>query len=625
MSELTFKGSAAQQSLAEQVYRIMTTQGALFAIDAPIRQTLNNLADFFAAQQKADRAAMATQIDAAVRENSAVFSREENDGEVLYVTSRAGAYRPRVDDASHMFKRRLYEPENPLPIDDISVVVTTTRPALTTVEPVFISDYWQRQVGILPPEGEEAEVSLIDVDETAEVPVDETLEVEAAPAEVAAPAETMPAETVAPTPAVATATSTMMSLPNGVQIDLRRPVADLFAQYGNTLVAQLRAALENDPLRRLVSFGNDVFPEAGVANFGKNDLRRIRDYIQQERQQPLLDTEIIADLFYHNPRQPDYEAFRFALNYRLNREKDFEFVGVEGARLWSAKGLPSVGSKRVKASDMGQITGYIEEGFDDSLQDQPADSIRKTGQLSHILTFFEWEYGVLPFTRAMAALLPGALLPDQRTAVLRFDSPQRYTSSLVELRYPTGNRGGWLSGLEEFFHENLVPGALITISRTDEPQVFAITYEEQAETTDRLLVLDEKKNKFAFANVSYFVTVDEGQLVNQQRYGRLRNLKSLPMNERRKSEDVLEHVFETIGEPVGTRAEPRYMASTDDLLVAINVLRPTSLSYLDHLLKEGERFEPKDDAPGTWFFTPEVVEQDDEDEDEDYDDDYDDE
>lgn len=631
MSEPTFKGSADQQSLAQQVYRIMTTQGALFALDAPIRQTLNNLADFFAVQQKTDRAAIATQIDAAVRENGAVFNREENNGEVLYITSKAGSYRPRVEDSTHMFKRRLYEPENPLPIDDISVVVTTTRPALTTVEPVFISDYWQRQVGILPPEGEETELVESLDGEVQEAATVETVEAEAAPVEVApveaAPVEmAAPAEVAAPIPAVASAPSTMLTLPNGVQIDVRRPVADLLAQYGNTLVAQLRTALENDPLRRLVSFGNDVFPEAGVANFGKNDLRRIRDYIQQERQQPLLDTEIIADLFYHNPRQPDYEAFRFALNYRLNREKDFEFVGVEGARLWSAKGLASVGSKRVKASDMGQITGYIEEGFDDSLRDQSADSIRKGGQLNHILTFFEWEYGVLSFTRALAALLPGALLPDQRTAVLRFDSPQRYTSSLVELRYPTGNRGGWLSGLEEFFHENLVPGALITISRTDEPQVFSIIYEEQVETTDRLLVLDEKKNKFAFANVSYFVTVDEDQLVNQQRYGRLRNLKSLPMNERRKSEDVLEHVFETIGEPVGTRAAPRYMASTDDLLVGMNVLRPTSLSYLDHVLKEGERFEPKDDAPNAWFFTPEAVEEVENDEDEDeYDDDYDDE
>ena len=73
----------------------------------------------------------------------------------------------------------------------------------------------------------------------------------------------------------------------------------------------------------------------------------------------------------------------------------------------------------VKASEMGQLAGYLEEGFDDSLAEQSADSIRKSGTLSHILTFFEWEYGVLPYSKAIAALLPNALLSDQRSAVLR--------------------------------------------------------------------------------------------------------------------------------------------------------------------------------------------------------------
>ncbi len=620
MSELTFKGDRDQRDLAEQVYQIMTSQGALFATDSPIRQTLANLADFFAAQRKIDRSAAAAAIDAALRENTEHFSREERDGEVVFVTSRKGVYQPRQDRNTHMFSRRLYEPENPLPIDDISVVVTTTRPALTTVEPVFISEYWQRQAGLTPI------VPAINggpVDEAVEVaqPEAEAVEAIAEPVEVEAAAVVEVEEPAVPlTPSLP---GTILALPNGVQIDLNRPTADLMGQYGPTLVSQLRTALENDPLRRIVSFGNDVYPEAQIATFGKNDMRRIREYIL-ERGEPLLDTQIIADVFYHNPRQNDYDSFRFALNYRLSREKDFEFVGVEGARLWSTKGLPSLGSKRVKASEMGQIAGYLEEGFDDSLKEQSADSIRKSGSLSYVLSFFEWEYGILPFTRAMAALLPGTLLHDQRTAVLRFDSPQHYVSMLIELRFPTGNRGGWLSGFEEFFHQHLVHGAMITLSRSEDPSVFTITYEEQPETSDRLLVLDEKKNKFAFASVPFYCTVDTDQLVNQQRYGRLRNLKSMAMNERRKGEVVLEHVFQTIGDLVGTRAEPRQQATEDDLLVGVNVLRPASPSYIQHLLRDGEYFEPDASRPGAWFYSPPpkpASEDDDEDEDED---DYDD-
>ena len=127
----SFTGNAKQRALAEQVFRIMRTQGALFAADAPIHQTLGNLADFFAAQQKVDPAQVRQEIDTALRANQAVFARDERDGDVTYVISRLGAYRPRQEDTAHMFKHRLYEPEHPLPVDDISVVVTTTRPALT--------------------------------------------------------------------------------------------------------------------------------------------------------------------------------------------------------------------------------------------------------------------------------------------------------------------------------------------------------------------------------------------------------------------------------------------------------------------------------------------------------------
>ncbi len=50
-NQISFKGNPEQQNLAQQVYDIMTAQGRFFAADAPIRQTLANLADYFAAQQ----------------------------------------------------------------------------------------------------------------------------------------------------------------------------------------------------------------------------------------------------------------------------------------------------------------------------------------------------------------------------------------------------------------------------------------------------------------------------------------------------------------------------------------------------------------------------------------------
>jgi hypothetical protein len=105
-------------------------------------------------------------------------------------------------------------------------------------------------------------------------------------------------------------------------------------------------------------------------------------------------------------------------------------------------------------------------------------------------------------------------------------------------------------------------------------------------------------------------------LLTQQQYGRLRNLKLFPMSDRRKGELMLEHIFDTLGEPVGTRAEPRYRTTIEKLLVAMSVLRPASKDYLVHLLKESDMYAPDDASPSIWYYTPPPATEEEEEEDE---------
>jgi hypothetical protein len=619
---ISFQGSASEQTLAQEVFDLMRMQGALYAEDAPIRQSLANLAAYLAPRHNSDEAALVARLDAVLRQNNTVFAREEREDEVIIVATRSGrlpALGPAVNQ--HMFRTRLYDPENPLPTDDISVVVSLNRPALTTVEPVFISDYWQQQAGIKPitPLTDEDEAKL--APELAEAsPEAAAFEVDGTEPALTPEAEPAPAEvaTQATAGLAGEAVAATLVLADGTELNLSEPVEALLAQHGSALGRQLRDAIENDPLRRIVFFGQEAYPEALVSNLGKNDLRRIREYIL-EVGEPLSDSQIVSDLYHRNARDDEFEGMRFSLNYRLNREKDFSFVGVEGARLWSTNGLPAIGTKRVKAGEMAQILTYLTEGYDDSLAESSAEEITRAGKVVHLLTTFEWQYGILPYNAALQALLPAPVLETQRTSVLRFESPQHYNVAIVELRYPTSNRGGWIQGLEEFFAEHLVPAAQLVIARTEAPNVFTISYEEAPATAERILTLDEKKNKFAFTNTTFYAAVDPDLLPTQQRYGKLRNLKFLPMNERRKEIETLEHVFETVGEQIGTRSEPLYSASLADLFVAINVLRPTSRTLLAHLLEQRELFERENDT--TFLYKPLPVEQDEDDEDEDEDED----
>ncbi|MBV9788467.1 MAG: hypothetical protein JOZ51_09865 [Chloroflexi bacterium] len=587
-----FAGSAEEQALAQRIFEVMAGQGSLNARDALIRQSIDNLAAFFAEQDKSSPEQLRPRIEAAIAANPEVFGREERNETAFVLTSRRGASTARPADQRHTFAQRLYEPIRPLPVEDINNIVTTVRPPLTTVEPVQISNYWRALAGQTVAD---EQLVVPQVDEAAETPaVAEPVEQVAA-----APAEQAPVE-AAPTPVAAPAKrqaipNTAIVLSDGAVVDLKESVETLMEQYGEALKAEVAAAFAEDPLRRVLSFGSTYYVSDALPNFGKNDLRRIRDYIV-EQGGPVTDVAVLSDVYRERQGTNSFEVFRFGLNYRLSREKDFEFVGTEGQNLWSAKGLPAIGSKRVKASDLGQFYAYEVDGYD--------DTEAAGGAVSHYLSMFEWEYGVLPLNQAFASITPKPLLNEQRTVALRIEAPQHYSLYNAEVRFATPTRGGWIWGLEDFFHEYLVPGTLVTLTATEDPTSFTIAYEEIGGVEEKLLHFEEKRNRFVFMPVTYYAAVDEDLLPSQRRHGKLRNLKALPMNDRKKADLVIEHVFETVGEQLGSKDEPMYWIQFNDLNLAVNVLRPMSRPYLEHLLGENSAYYADEATVGAYYYKP---------------------
>ncbi len=588
MTVPTFQGNDEQQALVAEIFQLMVLQASFYADDALIRQTLANLTTFLAEKHNREPAAMAASIEEAIALNNVVFRREEIEDATYYITTRRGVPEPLPIDTSHTFAQRLHEPENPLPVDDISVVVSTTRPTLTTVEPVYISDYWQRASDTAPKIADDAvTVPTVDAEPTATVPDSES---------VAAEPMTVDDTSFA----AVTDSPAVVVVAGGVPVDLRHEVADILAQHGDVLQAELANGIDKDPLRQMVRFGNMVLPEDRLINLGKRDLGRIRDDISAANE-PLLDTVIQADVY--NQQPGENEVMRFSLNYRLGREKDFEYVGVAGANLWSLKTLPYIGTRNVKTNELAQFTEYLMQGYDESLQERPVATIVEEGFATHRLSFFEWANGVVLLTAALNALIAQPLLDDQRRAVLRFVMPQDAAAEmLVEVRYPVGSRGGWMQGFDLFFNDFLIAGALITIARTEEPYVYTIIYDETTDGQTRdVLVPDEKKNRFVFEEVTYYCQVDLALSPDQASYPQIRNLKALPMSDRRRANTVLRHVIETLGEAVGTASEPAYRITEQTVYTGFNVLRPASLPYITALLNDNQYVQPADE-PGVYVF-----------------------
>ncbi|MDP9370959.1 MAG: hypothetical protein M3Q65_00575, partial [Chloroflexota bacterium] len=371
-------------------------------------------------------------------------------------------------------------------------------------------------------------------------------------------------------------------------------------------VEQLRAALaarlEGD--ERFVSFGDRYWAEDLVDRYSRGDLRRIREYIL-EVNEPLGDDAILQDLFGRRPNDPSYEGARFSLDYRLSREKrDYEFVGTRDSRLWSASGLAPIGTTLRKASDLGTDYRY--------LLNEPAPEAAPGNAVTHVLTFYEWFYGLLPLDATLARFFPGPYLEDQKTAVLRFEVPQLFATFLAELRYPTANRGGYLVGFDEFYRENLVPGATFIMERTPgNDGQFTIRYTVTAAREERLLQIDDRRGRYVLRPQSIYCQVDDGWLLSEGRYPRLANARPLDDRERRRPEVVVGTAFERAAENVGTKAAPRYWSAPEELLPVVNVERPFSLRALREVLDSPQfpQFSPDPDTEGAYFYEPPAKEQ----------------
>ncbi|MDP8909044.1 MAG: hypothetical protein M3N47_07985, partial [Chloroflexota bacterium] len=202
----------------------------------------------------------------------------------------------------------------------------------------------------------------------------------------------------------------------------------------------------------------------------------------------------------------------------------------------------------------------------------------------------------LPFDEDMQRLLPKALLPEQRSAVLTFECPQSYTTYLVELRYPTPNRGGFLLGLDDFFSENLVPGAMISITATENDGHYRLEYLAGDNQSARLLELDDRRAvRYVYRPTSFSCTVADEMLISEDRFPGLGSERPLDDRVRRRPDAVVHATFQRIG----IDADRGKMATFDDLFAAVNIERPFSPQLLRSTL-ESDAHISTDDGGDTY-------------------------
>lgn len=629
--------------LIEQAVTALTRRATLLPVGATVSGALDELAKAL----KTTAADLDTALAADPR-----FRREERAGKVFVSIEKAGRTAPPVADwrPSHDFGQRLNPNAAPISeeqrqqlTDQYAARAQANRAALlraredalrqeaenlrtataaaermvgldraaTSEDDLLGSDFFAPSLEM----EQQAEVELaLPLPDFSSQPVAETAATpaaEIAPTPVALVAATpvatiMPVAPLAP-PVVEAAPRNLtytLETANGPQtVDLSHPVDDLYADYGSEFEQMLRRAVADD--FRFVNFGGQWYLEDMVERLSKGDLRRIKEFLA-ETNDAVSDTTFLGDVLGKRPDQPDYEVWRFSLNYRLLKEKkEFEFVGVDNERLWLSTTANLFTPKR-KISELGQDFRFLEEpslagdGFNHLSEE---DGKRR---LHHTLTYYEYDNGLIPYDDAAKEFFPSPVMDDQRAAVFRFESPQLYLSFVAELRYSSGNRGGYIVGLDEFY-QNLVPGATFTLEATPRANIYTLTYERlKGSQEERLLQYDERRARYIYRPVVFNVQTEPAMLITEGRYPRLEGLHKLEDADRKKPENIVAHAFERVGEASERDGSSGFVALLDDIHPVVNIERPFSKAYLRAILTSSQYpyFAADPDDEGLYYYTP---------------------
>jgi hypothetical protein len=573
-----FSGTAKQKELAGRLFRIFEARGRFFSSSAPIRISLSQLTEFMEQQEPGGDGSK--EINAALTASKAVFLREEEDGEVIFITTRLGQVPGEVPqlDQAHTLGKRFATPE---PKRDIP---PTRRMSPSRPTPAMLDS------SIPPTEPSISRIFPVEND-SPYVVVPTTLPTFVEPlADDADGSEPVAAE------------------PEPLEVEEFEPVAAPSAPSTTATVDIAAAADEQiaDAIREslgqelsVAQWGDLWMMEDRVQRFSRGDLRRIEDFLR-EQGGISTDEEIVQDILGVRSNAAEYALTRFGLNYRLSREtREFEYVGTDTIGVWSLSNQPSIGTTKRKPSEIGQDYRFL---IDYRTPDEGLDE----GIIEHILSFYEYTYGVLPLDANLATLLPKPGFPDQRAARITFESPQTGETIVTELRFPTNNRGGFIAGLEQFYADNLVPGAVLTIEKTDRPNHFLLEYFQVSGEDRKLLHLDERKGKYAFRSMTYYCATQDDFLLTEGRFPKLADAKPLDDRARRRPDQVVQAMFERIGENSGSADQPVYNATFSDLLAAANIERPISAEYLRDILTSGTypEFSADDSSEDVYIYQP---------------------
>lgn len=365
----------------------------------------------------------------------------------------------------------------------------------------------------------------------------------------------------------------------------------LFEKYGHYVAPVLLARMRESPA--FVNYGEEWFlrgfllpVEEGHLNLAEAVMDLAGGFCAVE--------DILQVLEF--PKGSSRAVQIFSLNYALLTDEQgrFEFAGTKDRTEWR---LPRVAELKALAFERGPKDISLDHVLDEVVEIvRDGLEVTETGGVverwSHVLTFYDWYWGHLPYDKGASELFVGPLFKDQRCARLQFLCPDSGEIFPVILYYPGNRELGWLgsSELRNFFEvRGLVPGATILIQRTassDSEGLYQITY--YPAPAAKLEMLDyEESGQPVFRRMNVRCELEEEMSLPRSRFTALETLKLLDQDERRVTSSLLTAGFQRVAEKLLKGLGIVYRAGFPDLFVATNIERPLPETTLRAIFEQG--------------------------------------
>lgn len=352
----------------------------------------------------------------------------------------------------------------------------------------------------------------------------------------------------------------------------------LLERYGQYVTPVLLATLSESS--EFVSFGGDWFLRGFLLPIEEGHLNLAEAVLDLATGFSM--TEEILEVL-EMPKESGRAVQMFSLNNALASDElgRFKFAGTRDRTAWC---LPKVTETRSLRFDRGPKDICEDHVLDDVIE-IVREGVSAGGEggavqrWSHVLTFYDWYWGHLPYDKGARDVLVQPLFEDQQCVRLQLRFPSGGEVFPAILYYPAERQLGWWGSAElrDFFEtQELAPGATIVIEATatsDREGLYEISYHPASAT--KLEMLDyEEGSQPVFRRIAVRCEVDEEMSLPRSRFSALETLKPLDQDERRATPSLLATGFQRVGEKLLRGLGIVYRASFTDLFVATNIERP---------------------------------------------------